>query len=338
MTQLPDGYAVRSVRIDDLDAAVDIINRSSTADIGEGDMTTSRQQAFWLEPERDLTQDNWIVESPDGRIVAYADFNEYAPFNVNEFDYAVDPEHRGQGIEEALFTIAEERARRSIPKAPYGTIVKLETSVWSSNQDDAERLSAHGFTLSRVWNRMLIEMNEIPPEPRWPDGISVRQFEPDELLDVHQAWEDAQRDEWGFSSLTPEEFRYYFIEQEREFDPSLWFLAIDDTSGAIAGYTLCRWERPGEPDTGHIRYLAVRRPYRRRGIGQALLLHSFRAFYRRGKRKVGLAVDSTSLTGADRLYERAGMRPTHQTLVMEKVLRPPIPDPESCACRARKET
>lgn len=50
-------------------------------------------------------------------------------------------------------------------------------------------------------------------------------------------------------------------------------------------------------------------------------MHTFKEFYRRGKRRVGLAVDSTSLTGADRLYERAGMRPTHQMLVDEKELR-----------------
>ena len=51
----------------------------------------------------------------------------------------------------------------------------------------------------------------------------------------------------------------------------------------------------------------MRRPWRKRGIGLALLRHSFNEFYRRGKRKVGLGVDAQNLTGALRLYEGAGM-------------------------------
>ena len=54
--------------------------------------------------------------------------------------------------------------------------------------------------------------------------------------------------------------------------------------------------------------LAVRRPWRLRGLGLALLRRAFGEFYSRGTRKVTLAVDSQSLTGATRLYERAGMR------------------------------
>ena len=52
--------------------------------------------------------------------------------------------------------------------------------------------------------------------------------------------------------------------------------------------------------------LGVRRPWRKRGLGLALLLHSFSAFHRRGQRRVSLGVDAGSLTGALRLYERAG--------------------------------
>jgi GNAT superfamily N-acetyltransferase len=321
MPELPEGYVLRHVELSDVDVSVEITNTRSIHDIGEGDMTVARMRMFWTEPERNLETDNWFVCAADGTPVAYFDYTEYAPFTTNEFDFAVLPEHAGIGIEEVIFSVAEQRARQSIEKAPPGTRVVLETGVWASNPANQRRLEAHGFALSRVWHRMLIEMGELPPEPVWPDGISVRSFDYDEIDAVHAAWEDAQRDEYGFSSLTPEEFRRYLRDEEENFDASLWFLAIDDASGEIAGYTLCRWERPGEPETGHIRYVAVRRQYRRRGLGKALLLHTFREFYRRGKRRVGLAIDSTSLTGADRLYERAGMRPMHQQLVYEKTLR-----------------
>jgi mycothiol synthase len=67
--------------------------------------------------------------------------------------------------------------------------------------------------------------------------------------------------------------------------------------------------------------LAVRCPWRRQGLGLALLRRAFAEFYSRGRRKVALAVDSQSLTGATRLYERAGMRDERLYSVYRKELR-----------------
>jgi ribosomal protein S18 acetylase RimI-like enzyme len=52
----------------------------------------------------------------------------------------------------------------------------------------------------------------------------------------------------------------------------------------------------------------VRPPWRRRGLGRALLLSSFEEFRRRGSSRVGLGVDTENATGAVRMYEEAGMR------------------------------
>ena len=54
------------------------------------------------------------------------------------------------------------------------------------------------------------------------------------------------------------------------------------------------------------------------------LYHSFGEFYRRGVHKVSLGVDSQSLTGATRLYERAGMHIELSYDAYEKELRPGV--------------
>lgn len=73
---------------------------------------------------------------------------------------------------------------------------------------------------------------------------------------------------------------------------------------------------------GWVHDVAVRRPWRRRGLGLALLRRAFGAFHHRGTRRVELGVDAQSPTGAPRLYEGAGMRATHKYAAYRKELRP----------------
>jgi mycothiol synthase len=66
----------------------------------------------------------------------------------------------------------------------------------------------------------------------------------------------------------------------------------------------------------------VRRAHRRRGIGEALLRTSFVQFHKRGLRGAVLEVDTESVTGATRLYERMGMTSEPRFSQWEKELRP----------------
>ena len=49
------------------------------------------------------------------------------------------------------------------------------------------------------------------------------------------------------------------------------------------------------------------------GLGEGLLRTAFATLHARGLRRVGLGVDAENVTGALRLYERAGMRKVGQT-------------------------
>ena len=69
---------------------------------------------------------------------------------------------------------------------------------------------------------------------------------------------------------------------------------------------------------GWIGDLAVRAPWRRRGLGEALLLHSFRLFAEAGKQRAGLGVDRDNATGALALYQRVGLRVVRQSNTWER--------------------
>jgi mycothiol synthase len=170
---------------------------------------------------------------------------------------------------------------------------------------------------------MVINMDGPVPEPVWPEGITFRTYNPETDAEaVYRADVESFRDHFGFVEEPFEEgfegFKHRHIEYEG-FDPTLWFLAMDRDE--IAGISLCRAHSYDDPDLGWVGTLAVRRPWRKRGIGLALLRHSFNEFYQRGKRKVGLGVDAQNLTGALRLYKNAGMHVHNATDLYEKELR-----------------
>jgi ribosomal protein S18 acetylase RimI-like enzyme len=156
-----------------------------------------------------------------------------------------------------------------------------------------------------------------PPAPDWPDGIEVATYTPADEAAVHEAHQESFRDHWEHKDETIEEWRKWLIASP-SFDPSLWFVARDGEE--VAGISLCSVAPSGDPEHGFCRVLAVRRPWRRRGLGFALLRHSFVEMERRGMTKASLGVDAESLTGAVALYERAGMHVERRTDCWQKEL------------------
>jgi GNAT superfamily N-acetyltransferase len=165
---------------------------------------------------------------------------------------------------------------------------------------------------------MEIELDKAPPAPQWPAGIRVRTlYAGQEEHAVFEMIEEAFQDHWGHTPVTFEQWSSWRL-NSRGFDPTLWFLTFDGDK--LAGAALCHIFE--DLHMGWVNQLAVRRPWRRRGLGMALLLHAFGEFYRRGHHTIGLGVDSQNLTGATRLYERAGMHVALQHDSYEKELRP----------------
>ncbi len=99
------------------------------------------------------------------------------------------------------------------------------------------------------------------------------------------------------------------------FDPTLWMIAWDGYE--VAGFSQNRFRK----GIGWIGTIAVRRPWRKKGLGIALLRHTFGEFYKRGTTTIGLGVDSANLIGATRLYQRVGMYMAGEFAMYEKELR-----------------
>jgi len=139
-----------------------------------------------------------------------------------------------------------------------------------------------------------------------------------------QAVDEAFEDHWGHVDRSGDQERIerfrHSIESDQEFDPSIWYLAMDQDK--IAGVALCSPRLGSDRETGQVNVLGVRRQWRKRGLGLALLNHAFGEFCARGYQQVVLGVDTQNFSGATRLYKKAGMEVARELVVYEKELRP----------------
>lgn len=85
----------------------------------------------------------------------------------------------------------------------------------------------------------------------------------------------------------------------------------------VAGFSINQYRM----DIGWIHILGVRPVWRTKELGLALLYRSFGEFYRRGTKSIGLGVDASNLTGATRLYQKAGMNTLCEFVTFEKECR-----------------
>jgi mycothiol synthase len=314
MMRLPEGYTTRAPDLEDAEAVAALISACQIADTGASDMSLEEILDDWH--ALDLAEEAVAVVAQDGTIAAYADVINRSFVTVSVYGY-VHPDYREVGLGSYLVAWGEHWTRERIPCASENARIVVQHYINAANEGAQRLLESLGYAPVRGVYVMETELREPPPQPHWPTGISVRTLvlQRDEQA-TFEAVEDAFRDMWGRPRGTFE--RFVRETQKESFDPSLWFLATDGDE--IAGLTLCK-TLAGE---GWVDVVGVRRPWRNRGLGLALLRHAFTEYHRRGTRKVSLSVDAESITGAPRLYGRAGMRVRESYVIHLKELRPGV--------------
>jgi mycothiol synthase len=240
------------------------------------DLTLEQFRAWWP-----TYRGTWVAE--EGTLVGYA------AARSDEVEVYVVPGARRRGIGTRLLAKAEAAAEEH----------RVTATARREEAAAAPFLERHGYRLgSETW-LMQIALDREPPEPGWPEGIAVRSFRVEdaravkELLDVAYAKEPDFREE-------PFEDWSRFMLDDASFEAESWFVA-EAADGSLAGAAL-NWKE------GFVKDLVVHPALRRRGLGEALMLHTFRHFKARGAPTVTLKTDSNNTSQAWRLYERLGMR------------------------------
>jgi mycothiol synthase len=303
---------VRPPRPGDVAAIVALGNAFDRALTGTGDWSEEDVEHDWR-GLHDRERDAWVVED-DGAIVGYATFQDDGE-GTFEADGYVHPDRFGQGIGATIVGLAEARAAEHLQAVDLPRVV-LQNTVLHVDAAARALLESCGYRPVRHFLRMQIDMSAAPPAPVWPEGVVAAAFRPEaDTAAVHAAVHEAFAHEWSFRAESLAGWTARKLDDPR-FDPSLWVVAREGEE--VCGVAL---STAGQFDMGFVNSLAVRPPWRRRGLGLALLHQAFAWFWERGERRVGLGVDTENPTDAVRLYERAGMRSVWQADVYQKPLR-----------------
>jgi mycothiol synthase len=316
-TTLSANLSLRPVQWEDLNAVAKLIYDVCEADGDVTVATTPEDLAnSWKNEGFSLERDAFLVETQDGRIVGYEEFfharDQYHDLNADGY---IHPEFRGLGIGTTLLRAVEVRAREEMKLAEPDLRVFIRSTIDNKDELGHTVLKTEGYFPIRYHWRMEIKLQEAPLAVTFPEGVELRPFVKDEhAIAVWQADNEAFRDHWGSHDSTYEDWIHRKFGKP-DFDPTLWMIAWDGDQ--VAGYSQNRF-RMG---IGWIGTLGVRRPWRKKGLGLALLQYSFGEFYKRGMTTIGLGVDASNPTGATRLYQRAGMYVASEFATYEKELR-----------------
>jgi mycothiol synthase len=251
-----------------------------------------------------LPADSWLLEDEAG-LAAAGWLEAYGEIAVAVG--VVHPRAKGQGFGSLLADRSEARAReRGLPRMHQFTL----------GADPASRrlFLERGYTEARRFYEMAIALEAEPAPPRLPEGLELQTLREDGAREFFEALDEAFQDHWEHRSRPFDDW-WARHRGSTNFDISLWYLVRDGESIAAAVRN-----EPNRNGGGYVGAIGVRRPWRGRGLGRALLLHTFREFFARGTRRVTLGVDTANPTGATRLYESVGMAAEQENVVYEKTL------------------
>ena len=249
---------VRPPRPDDAAAVVALRNAFDRALTGEPGWSEADVRDTWGDLV-DVTRDAWLVER-DGDLAGYAALHG-AGGGPLVADGCVHPDHAGHGVGGRLIDLTESRRRR-LRGGGRRAGWCCETPCSTSTRPPGRCSSRAATARRRRHLAMRIDLGAPPPAPAWPGGVAA-------------AAVSARRRRAGVDACVEEAFSHAWsnqaaVEGAEGRRPPL-------RSGAFGSLRARRRRvrrRPvhdGEHGVGYVNALAVRAPWRRRGLGAALL-------------------------------------------------------------------
>ncbi len=327
--QLSIDYLLRPYREADAPQVVDMVNAEGSQSLG---LTRAALDSFGqvrLMRYVPGASPKVVAVTHQGQVIGYAYVADREQHIVYEMGGAVHPDYWGQGVGDEILKWGQQQAEAMSQCVPPDIKVVLQTNLFEG-EDRARRLFIHsGFAQAREWLHFELQLHASPPVIVIPPGIEVHPIDLDNDWDrIGPAMDDAFADHWGVivtplpEVVLPDSPPTIEMPEDESFSnaPGFCFMAL--AGDEVAGGILCNAKLVERGDTGRIGSIFVRPAYRRQGVGRALMLSAFNAFWQAGFRRVILDTDADSFTHAPQFYTQLGMRVYRREFLYEKEIRP----------------
>ncbi len=279
-------------------------------------------EQMFQDGDSDPPTDTLMAFTPDGEVIAYAWV--FTPGRGERkwrsfLRGSVHPAHRGRGLGSFVLSWGEARGRQVLAERPGDKPRLLRTFCQDSEQDRKALFARHGFQPIRYFYEMSRDLQQPIAPALLPDSLRLRPWTAAHDEGAYTAFNDAFLDHWGFDPVSREAWELWYTGNPG-FRRDLSFVVLDGSQVVGLSLNLVELElnaRSGRNEAW-IGDLAVRRPWRKRGLATALLNHSMRAFAAAGLDYATLGVDTENPTGALGVYERVGFTPRKRTIAYGK--------------------
>jgi ribosomal protein S18 acetylase RimI-like enzyme len=307
----------------DFPAMLAVINGSKQADGIDRtdtleDITRSYEQLHNCDPFQDV-----LFAEVEGEVIGYNrvfwEELDDGTHTYTLFGFLL-PKWRRRGIGTAMLRHAEVRLMEIAKSHPDSGLKYFHSWAADSEIGTAKLLETEGYRPSRYFFEMVRDLNQPIEITPMPNGLEVRQVEPDHLWQIFNAMNEAFRDHWGHRDATEVEWSQWM--KNPHFIPQHFKVAWDGDQ--VAGMVL-NIINDGENTEynrkrGYTEDICVRRPWRRRGLAKALLTQSLHYFKQLGMNEAALGVDTENLSGALKLYKGVGFQVVKRHTDYRKIL------------------
>jgi len=265
------------------------------------------QEAFG-QPDQDFARGSMAIY--DGRtMVGYGVLtcrSVAEPVHNMRHEGGVHPSYRGRGFGGELLDWAEQTAVPLHDERFPGRPLSLSSGCLSRNAGAVALHEQRGYQPVRWFHSMTRDLSAAIPAAIIPAGVEISGYAPERAEHALLVRNESFRDHWESTETSTQSWARFLASPA--FRPGLSFLAYEGSEPL--GMLISREHDAYNRATGHrdlhIALVGTRAAGRKRGIATALLMTAMSAARAEGYDQASLGVDADSLTGAVRLYERAG--------------------------------
>jgi len=265
------------------------------------------QEAFG-QPDQDFARGSMAIY--DGRtMVGYGVLtcrSVAEPVHNMRHEGGVHPSYRGRGFGGELLDWAEQTAVPLHDDRFPGRPLSLSSGCLSRNAGAVALHEQRGYQPVRWFHSMTRDLSAAIPAAIIPAGVEISGYAPERAEHALLVRNESFRDHWESTETSTQSWARFLASPA--FRPGLSFLAYEGSEPL--GMLISREHDAYNRATGHrdlhIALVGTRAAGRKRGIATALLMTAMSAARAEGYDQASLGVDADSLTGAVRLYERAG--------------------------------